>query len=125
MNDIKKKLLEEIDRKVARRKAAKERALYNNTINAFVQSFMNNIDDINTVASNEVEWQFAAETALNSLTQQIRSYDSRARVDVSWFGQEGEKPRVNGVTIKWSPEYQRIQSCDPELFIDVTTLMFD
>lgn len=126
MSEVKKKLLEEIDQRIAKRKEAKARAITRNTIDAFVLTFIKNIEDLNTVAASQRDWEFNANLALNNLMMQMQSYDRGVKLDVSWYTQEESRlPEVNGVLIKWSPAYQKENNCEPELFVDVTTLLFD
>lgn len=125
MNEIKKKLIEEIDRRIQKKKEARERALEKSTLEAFVLAFIKNVEEINTIATNEVEWQMHVDNAVQSLKGQICSFDNSAKLEVSWFEEEGKPPVVDGVTIKWSRFYQKLNNCDPELFLDVTELLFN
>lgn len=125
MSDIKDKIWQEINDRIAKRKEARARAINNNTIEAFVLGFIKNIEDINTYTTNEVEWQVGAMNALNNLKAQMMSFDKRVNIEISWYTEEGKPPVVNGVIIKWSRPYQIENNCDPELFLDVTMLLLN
>ena len=124
MSNVKKDLLAEIDRKVIKHREARERAITRNTIDAFVLAFIKNAEEINTMVGSDGEWTANIRRAEDTLLEQIRSFDSYATCTTSWVRSTEHLPAVNGVLIKWSPTYQKTMNCDPELFVDVTSLLF-
>lgn len=124
MSNVKKDLLAEIDRKVIKHREAKERAITRNTIDAFVLSFIKNVEELNYMPKDDRDWGVMVHFAQDALTDQIRSFDSHATCTISWVDQDEHLPIVNGVLISWSPAYQKAMNCDPELFVDVTSLLF-
>jgi len=125
MSEVKRQLLKEIEDRIAKRKEAKARAINRNTVEAFVLAFISNVEEINTMVSSPEEWEINVENAMNNLQSQVMSFDNDVRVYVSWHQENDSLPVVNGVTIKWSKAYQAKENCDPELFLDVTELLFN
>lgn len=124
MANVKKQLLDEIDRRIARKREMKDRAAQRNTVEAFVVSFIKNIEDINMVATDPLLWQVMANVAVNALHDQLKTIDSRCDVNVTWCTAEGQKPAVNGVTIRWSRFHVLRHDVEPELFIDAAEMLF-
>lgn len=124
MKNIKDELFKEIEERIKKKNEARERALNKSTLEAFVLAFIKNIEEISMMTTNKIEWQMHAENAIHSLRGQIHSFDNYAKLEVSWLEEEDRPPTVNGVTIKWSRQYQKLHNCDSELFLDVTELLF-
>jgi hypothetical protein len=124
MSDIKKKLLEEIDNKAKMRKALKERIANNNPIETFVQEFVRDLEDVNRMTANKREWNNLVKKALSSLVTKVKTIDPKFGCDVKWRNEEDQLPQVEGVLIKWSRDYQIKTGCDPELYVDVASLLF-
>lgn len=124
MSDIRKKLLQEIDAKIAKKKLAKEKAASNKDVESFVADFMQEIDDIQKMVVDGDLWSMLSESSQVSLKNKIRTLDGRAEIEISWHEEDGQAPRVNGVLVRWSSFYQNIKSCEPELFVDVMHLLF-
>jgi hypothetical protein len=124
VNDTKKKLLQEIDAKIARKKEMAARAIERNTIEAFVLAFINNVEEINNMGLDATTWGTLYPAAQNSLLGQLQSLDPRCEIEVSWRDKDSEAPQVNGVLIKWSSLHQVKHGVEPELFIDIMTILF-
>ncbi len=127
MSNIKKDLMNEIEKKVKKHQLLKKRAQERNTVEAFVINFIDNVDDINQVVSSQIEWEFSVNNALNNLRMQVMSLDRQAKVNVNWLKPEDAKalPRVNNVVITWSKMYQTLNgNCEPTLSLDSTSLLF-
>lgn len=116
--------MEEIDRKIARKKEMAARAIERNTIDAFVLAFIENVEEINRLSTNVTVWGALYPSAENSLWGQLQSIDSDCKIEVSWRDRESEAPQVNGVLIKWSWDHQQKSGVEPELFVDIMTLIF-
>lgn len=124
MNDVRKQLLKEIDQKIEKKRRAKEKAASNKDVESFILEFLQEIDDIQKTAPDEALWALLAGVAEVSLRNKIQTIDARASVSVSWYEEEGRATRANGVHVKWSPFYVQLKDCEPELFIDVASLLF-
>lgn len=123
MSDAKKKMMEEIDRRVARKKELQADIINRNIIEGFVLAFISNVDELQLMCNDAFDFQRMAYPAQATLLEQLRSYDHNCEIEISWHEAEGEHPQVNGVLIKWSPKYQKAMNCEPELFVDVTSLL--
>lgn len=125
MNSIKKDLLAEIDRKIQRKKDAAARAIERNTINAFVQVYMDNVEEIRGMSFDDMSaWWTLEWAASDALLGQIQSFDNNASVQIIWQDKETPNPKVNGVLIKWSQEHQKKWGVEPELFVDILSMLF-
>jgi len=124
MSDVKKKLNEEIDKKIKRKRELRAQNVNKSIIDAFVLAFIANVEDVNTMVSDERSWLSLTSKAIEALEGQIRSFDWNMRLQVNWLQQEDKLPLVNGVTITWSKEYQAKNNCDEQLFVDATSLLF-
>ena len=124
MNDTKKKLLEEIDRKIKRKKKMASRAIERNTIEAFVIAFMEEVTDINNISTTTETWAVLYPAAQKSLVSKLQTFDPKCSIEISWNRENEKALQVNGVLVRWSPQYQLKNNCEPELFIDIISLLF-
>jgi hypothetical protein len=127
MSSVRDALLKEINDKIERKKKLREEvARRNDDVEVFVMNLMNEVDDMMSKTVNTDLWEALVPAYVNSLENRIKSLDRDARVEVSWHTSDtpGVPNRINGVLIKWSPAYQLKHSCEPERFIDPTSLLF-
>lgn len=124
MNDVKKKLLEEIDRKIARKKQIRAHTVENNTHEAYIMAFIRDMEDLRVGKIEGDTWFAMMTLSLQKLEEQMRTLDFGCNIEISWYTNEGKDPQVNGVLIKWSPYYQAKNNLEPELFIDIVNLLF-
>ena len=125
MSDIKKKLLEEIDQRVARKQEMKDRALERNTIDSWVIQFIKNVEDMNAVSADPSEVFPFYISAFATLLMQLRTIDNKCEANILWMDSSSHTmSEVNGVLIKWSKAYQEKTGIEPELFVDITSLLF-
>lgn len=129
MSDIKRKLLQELDKKTAQRKAI-QAAQANSNIENFVLDFIKEMEDLRAdVDSSELNnhtWRTLVDLNIGSLRGKVITVDPACRgVDIIWRDDEdGGKPSVESVLIKWSTQYQAVKNCDPEQLIDIVSLLF-
>src|ERR1035437_6291488 len=116
---IKQKLLEELAKKTQRMKERKQEiANRQNNIEDFVLKMMNDIDSMIASTVNTSLGPTLVNYYVQSIHERIKTIDSGVKIDVSWGeAQENCLPRINGILIKWSKEYQKEHTCDPELFV--------
>jgi hypothetical protein len=127
MSDVKKKLLEEINKKADRMKARKQEiANRNNNVEEFVLKMMKEIDEGASVFMNSDLGPTLIAFYVSSLQERMKTLDSNCKTEISWAPKNEDEnlPRINGVLIKWSKEYQTVNDCDPELFVDIANLLF-
>lgn len=62
----------------------------------------------------------------SSVQERIKTLDSGAIVDISWTQKinKNDTPRINGIHVRWSQEYQEKNNCEAELFVDIASLLF-
>ena len=121
----KKDIMNEIERRIARKKEVVRKAIAKSSIEAFVSAFIDNITEINEIAGSDAgTWGALYPAAQQALIVQLQNIDKFCSIDVSWVHKDGEAPQVNGVLIKWSKNYQIINSVEPELFVDSLSLIF-
>lgn len=123
MSDIKKKLLEEIDRKIARKKEIRAGAVDRNTYQSYVLEFIKDMEDLSIGKVSGDTWLVMMQLSLEKLEKQMQTVDFACKLDVSWHTIEGKDPQVNGVLIKWSSHYQAKHNIDPELMVDIASLL--
>jgi hypothetical protein len=63
---------------------------------------------------------------IGSVHERVRLLDPGAQVQVIWSSKVAatDIPRVDGVLVRWSEEYQAEMGCEPELFVDMSALLF-
>jgi hypothetical protein len=120
----KRDVLQEIEKRILRKEEAKKRVAENSTVEGFVLQFIKNIEDNNDFGGDHYDWDLLFRHAKNVLASQLDTIDPTCAFNVSLYAPEGQKPVVNGVTVKWSQGYQARHACDAELFIDATLLLF-
>jgi hypothetical protein len=123
MSDVKKKLLEEIDRKIAKKKAIRAQSQEKNTYEAYILEFIKDMEDLSLGKIEGDTWLVMMQISLARLEEQMKKVDWGCKIEISWHTIEGKDPQVNGVLIKWSPYYQMKNSVYPELFVDVASLL--
>ena len=126
MNNIRKKLLEEIDNKISRKKKLRQEiAKRKDDVEAFVLNLMEEVDDMMAKTVNTSLHQVLIPTYIRSLENDIRSLDPKAKIEVSWHTstEQGVPNRINGILIKWSSDYQIKNDCEAERYIDTLSLL--
>lgn len=127
MSDIKKSILQQINDRVLRKKAlSAEIANRNANVEAFVLKMIDEIDSMVCSTVNTSLAPIMADYYVNSLRERVRTLDVNADVEVQWMPAENNSnlPRVTGVLIKWSQEYQVDNNCEAQLFVDPVNLLF-
>ncbi len=93
-------------------------------MNEFVLKMINDMEDMISTTANTSLLAALAPLYAKSFEGQIKAIDSGSTVDIQWIDGADGIPRVNGILIKWSAEYQQKNNCDAERFIDVASLLF-
>jgi hypothetical protein len=95
---------------------------------AFVTDMLDELDSdlaatVNTDLFNDPGF---LECYVDSIQERIKTLDSGARINISWTPKtsKNETPRINGIHIMWSKEYQEKNGCEAELFVDIANLLF-
>ena len=124
MGNVKDGLLAQIARKVKRKKELREEiASRNENMEAFALKMINDLEDMIASTANTSLLASLAPLYAKSFEERVKVVDSGSSVDVQWFDGGNGVPRVNGILIKWSKDYQVKNSCEEQLFIDVTSLL--
>ena len=124
MNNVKRSLLQEIEEKIKRKMELREKIAQRNQLDTFVLSFISNVEEISESIHDRDAWNDMVDLALSSLDTSVKSIDNHANISISWQEVESMHPQVNGVLVKWSKSHQTKNSCEPELFVDITSLLF-
>jgi hypothetical protein len=115
-----KNLLEEIAAKVKRKKDLKEEiASRHENIEAFAMSLINDMEDMIATTTNTSLLASLIPLYAKSFESRVHTIDPRATIDVQWTKDANGIPRINGILIKWSPEYQMKHNCEEQLFVDM------
>lgn len=124
MSDVKKDLLNEIADKIKRKMELRAKIAQRNLLDSFVLSFIENVEEISESINDRDAWMDMVELAMQALDSSIKSLDSKSTMTVSWQQIENMHPQVNGVLVRWSSRHQAKHGCEPELFVDMTSLLF-
>ena len=119
MSHIKNKLLEEIEKKIAKRKEKKEAAIDNKSYRAAVFDFFRNIEEAKQLYKNQNYDADIGSSALMSLSERLRVFDPGCRVNVVWR----DSTNISGVTITWSNAFSAKHNIDKEVHIDVSDML--
>ena len=120
MNEVKKGLLQKIADKVARKKALqKEMASRKTDVAKFAMTLLREMEDMLATSANASLIEDLAPLYAKSLQERLRVLDNDVSATLSW-----ENNQVSGILIKWSPDYQAANNCDPELYVDIAELLF-
>lgn len=123
MSDVKKKLLEEIESKIRKSRELKARKASSSIVDDYVLEFIKQVESYAALALNQTSWQTMVALSISGLESQVRQVDPSAKIEVRWHTPESEPPQVNAVIIRWSKTYQDANKCEPELFVDLVSLM--
>lgn len=124
MSDIKKKLMETIETKAKQKQELRnEIALRHNNVETFVIKFINDMEDMVADTASTNLLAPLVDLYKGSLEAQIKVIDPHANIEIKWID-SGSQPRINGILIKWSKDYQEKNNSDEQLFIDATSLLF-
>ena len=126
MTKVKDDLLKEIDKKIKRKKElSKEIAERSSNVEAFIVKMIEEIEENLLVTANTtLEDPELRKYYVKSIEGRVRTLDGGACVLPMWQSTEGESPRINGLTIKWSVPYQQANNCEEQLFVDLSSLLF-
>jgi hypothetical protein len=59
-----------------------------------------------------------------SFESRVQTVDPFAKVEVQWLDDSNGVPRISGILIKWSKEYQEESGCEAQYFVDTAALLF-
>lgn len=121
-----KSIWDEIKARVKRKEELKkEIAERNANVEAFVLSALDEIDEMLSSTANTSLTPVLAQFYVKALAARIKTLDNGAEIEASWTNpNEDENVRINGILIKWSPQYQVANNCEAQLFVDVANLLF-
>lgn len=131
-NSIRKKLMEEIERKTKKRQQAKVEAAYSQTLEGIVFDFFKNYDNLcstmNSInGEDSFEWMY--NQMFKEMVERIRYIDLLAKVSVFFPGLGDEdtldsSKRPQSVTIFWGKPYQAKNGAPESTSIDVSQMLF-
>ena len=119
-DEVLKKIKEAADR----RKEMRTESKVDKTVETFVFSFFKEAESIlsiNVSSSNKASMMILA---LQVLINKIKTIDSGCNnVNIVWHNDEAITT-IQGIKIVWSKSYQDIHQVDPELYVDVSEMLF-
>jgi len=128
MSDIRKKLMEEIEKKTKRHKEARSHADVNKTVEGVVFDFFRNIEQARQVHNNEFYDKVIFKEAWRSMKDRLKSIDHNVKHKMKWNIDQDDidwpHNIVQGITITWSVEYLKDKNIYPTLYIDVGQMLF-
>jgi hypothetical protein len=93
-------------------------------IEEFLFKLLNELDESMANPVNPSLMKSIAPYYASSIQERIRVLDSGANVTVSWQDSvDNEMPRVSGILVTWSKEYQVKNSCEEQLYVDMISLL--
>ncbi len=122
-----KSIWDQINEKVKRKKDLKEEiASRPNNVEQFVLDMVNEIDETLVSTVNTSLAPVLAAYHVKSLHERMKTIDTDVEIEIIWQGdgKDGNLPRIDGVVINWSKEYQEANNCEAQLFISVASLLF-
>ncbi|CAN5950511.1 unnamed protein product [Sphagnum jensenii] len=120
----KKDLLDEIAARVKRKKELREEiAMRHQNIEAFVMTLIDDIEEMIATATNPSLLATLVPLYARSFEGRVKAIDPGSSVQVQWTSDANGVPRINGILVKFSSEYQTKHSCEEQLFVDVTSLL--
>ena len=122
----KKSIMQDILNKVKRKKdLSKEIANRHNNVEEFVLKMIEEVDNMMMTTVNSSLGPTIADYYIRTIHQRMRVLDNNIQIEPSWHNiGEGQVPKLNGILIKWSLNYQTENKCEPELFVDIVSLLF-
>jgi len=119
-----KSLLDEIAAKMKRKKDLKQEiASRDENVEAFAMSLINDIEDMIAATVNHSLLKTLVPLHIKSFESRVQAIDRGAVVEAQLTQDANGIPRVSGILIKWSVEYQEKRGCDEQLFVDMTSLL--
>lgn len=119
---MKRTALEEIEKRIAKKKELKNKILEKKTAKGYVLQFIKNIEELNDLKFNDSSSLMSAvKRAKNLLQEQISTIDPLASIDIDWINDDYNDNAfmlcVNHVTITWSKKYQELNKCEEKSII--------
>ena len=119
-----KSLLKEIADKIKRKKELKEEiATRSDNVEAFAMTLINDVEDMIASTTNMSLLSTLIPLYAKSFESRVQAMDRDATITVQWAQDANGIPRINGILIKWSQEYQTKHNCEEQLFVDMTSLL--
>ena len=128
MSDIRKKLMEQIEKKTKRHKEARSHADINKTVEGVIFDFFRNIEQARQIHNNEFYDKVVFREAWRSMKDRLKSIDHKVKHKMEWNIDKDDidwpHNTVRGVTIIWSADYLKDKNIYPTLYIDVGQMLF-
>lgn len=118
---VKKKLMEEINKKAQKTKELRATYADRNNVEAYVYEFFRQVDRGRNLETNYHSQLALAESVLRN---KMKTIDGFCRVEPHWVSADDGFPGIKGVTITWSAAYVTANGVEPNLYIDVTDMLF-
>jgi hypothetical protein len=131
MSSARQKLMEEIDKKVQKRKNAKDTIDFSKSVEGIIFDFFKNMDDISAMGKGWHDSANLCRDALTSMTGRLKSIDNGCRVSVSYVHADEDAPldytvddRPQSVTVHWTGNHQIKNGGVEMTTVDVSQMLF-
>jgi hypothetical protein len=119
---IKQKMMNEVNKKAQKIKDDRLAASLNKNIETYALDFIKETEHLATIPDERLR-QHMSEIARSTLKAKIRTVDQGRNLRVEVVYQQGTES-VQGILIQWSDSYIAANKSSPELYIDVSQLLF-
>jgi hypothetical protein len=123
---IKQWMYNKIKKKAEQReKLSEEIAHRGKDVENYVLNLLQELEDdiSSTVNTSLFDTPAFRERYADAIKGRLRMLDNGAVAEMQW-GPDKNNPHVSGLLIKWSKQYQTENNCEPELFVDISALLF-
>lgn len=126
---IKNDLLKEIEKKASRIREKRTAAASVKTIERYIAEFFKDIEDARSLNNNDYYDYNLVSNAHRSLESKLKNFDKGVKTALKWSHTEEDASALSGyiigVTIWWSSAHIAKNNCDPSLYMDAGSLLFN
>lgn len=120
-------ILDKINKKAKHYKELKEKSQEIKTPQSIVFEFLKEIESVYPTISDSSSFEFMLNNLSSILETKMRALDPYVKLEITWNdAEEWDKLRVEGVLIRWSDYYRKLNNvANEELKIDLTDYFMD
>lgn len=114
-------ILDKINKKAKHYKELKEKSQEIKTPESIVFEFLKEMETVYPTTSDSSSFEFLLNNLSNILESKMRALDPYVKLEITWNdAEEPDSLRAEGVLIRWSGYYQKLNNVSEELKIDLT-----
>lgn len=126
MKSVKQQLQDEIEKRISKNRAQKEKSK-DTSVESLVFEFFKMSDEAKKIAGGATYEGEILARALDTLVFKLRKRDQGVAVGIEWsqdfFDSSKQEHQIRGVSIQWSGFYCKQHSVDANLYIDIAEMM--